>query len=382
MQLYSDALRVRDEEKNPVDLKSLGWNSFYEGYCADDLYRDLTPARVTEELKGFQRVRAADGEYLAEIAGRVRHLAEDRDDLPAVGDWVGIAPRPNEGRARIEAIFPRRTKLSRKVAGRVTSEQIVAANIDTVFVVSSLNHDLNVRRIERYLAIVWNSGARPVILLNKADLCADAAALAAEVEFAAPGVAVHTMSAAESNGLGHIYSYLKPGETAALIGSSGVGKTTIINALLAETLDGEHVAAASNQLRVQSVREGDDRGRHTTTSRQMIFLPSGGILIDTPGMREIQLWDSEEGVDKAFEDIERLFANCRFRDCGHTGERGCAVETAILNGELDRSRFENYRKLEAELNFQRRKNDPEYAREVKEKWKQIHKAARKKGNRY
>jgi ribosome biogenesis GTPase / thiamine phosphate phosphatase len=347
-------------------LRDLGWDSFFEGHFSDLRDGALIPGRVVEELKRFHRVRSADGEYLAEIAGRIRYQAEDREDLPAVGDWVAVVPRPEEGRARIECILPRRTKLARKVAGRVQSEQIVATNLDVVFVVSSLNRELNLRRIERYLTVVWDSGARPVVLLNKVDLCTDADARAADVESIALGVPVHLLSAMEGWGLETIRKYLARGETAAFVGSSGVGKSTIINAL-----------AGAQPLRVQPVREDDDRGRHTTSSRQMFFLPRGGIVIDTPGMRELQLWDSNEGMGQAFEDILTLAQRCKFRDCGHRGEPGCEVEAAILNGLLERERLENHRKLEAELRFQERKLDPRVAREAKEQWKRIHKAMRR-----
>jgi len=287
-----------------------------------------------------------------------------------VGDWVAVTPRPEGDRARIEWILPRRTKLSRKVAGRALSEQIVATNLDTVFVVGALNREFNVRRIERYLTVVWDSGARPVVLLNKADLCAEADARAAEVESIALGTNVHLLSAREGTGLEVLQEYLRHGETAAFVGSSGVGKSTIINSL-----------TGLESLRVQPVRGDDDRGQHTTTSRQMIFLPGGGIVIDTPGMRELQLWDGDEGMAQAFADIASLAQNCKFRDCRHRGEPGCAVEEAIENGLLERERLENQRKLQAELRFQERKMDPRVAREDKEKWKKIHKAMRDKPGR-
>ncbi len=353
-----------------MDLKTLGWNSFFKEHFAGIEEKGLVPARVVEEMKGFHKVRDTQGEYLAEISGKIRFQAEEREDLPAVGDWVAIALRAEEGRARIQWILPRRTKLSRKVAGKAQSEQIVATNVDTVFLVSSLNRDLNARRIERYLAAVWESGARPVVLLNKADLCDDAAALAAEVEEVVLGVPVHVLSASEGIGIPAVQKYLVEGETAAFVGSSGVGKSTIINALAGEEM-----------LRVQTVREGDDRGKHTTTARQMIFLPGGGIVIDTPGMRELQLWEIDEGVQQTFEDIEAFALECKFRDCGHSGEPGCAVEAAIRGGELQRERLENFKKLKAELEFQASKVDPKVAQERKERWLKIHKAARKKGNR-
>ena len=351
-------------------LNDLGWNSFFESHFEEVKRTGLTPARVVEEFKGFFRVRSAQAEYLAETAGKVQHQAVSREDFPAVGDWVAIIARPEEGRARIEHILPRRTKLARKVAGREMSEQIVATNLDTVFVVSALNREFNLRRIERYLTIVWDSGARPVVLLNKADLCPDAPARAAEVESVALGTPVHLLSALEKTGLEALRKYVPRGTTAAFVGSSGVGKSTIINGL------------ADAALRVQAVREQDDRGQHTTTSRQMIFLSAGGMLIDTPGMRELQLWNHEAGAAQAFEDIANLSRDCKFRDCGHQGEPGCAVSTAIQQGELAFERLENYRKMRAELRFQERKVNPEVARQDKEKWRKIHKAMRLRPDRF
>ena len=348
-----------------LDLVRFGWDHFFEDKFHALQNALLIPARVIEELKNSHRVRTAQGEFLAEIAGKIRFHAESRDGLPAVGDWVAVTMRPQEHRARIEHVLPRRTKLSRKVAGREVTEQIVATNLDTVFVVSALNREFNPRRIERYLALVWESGAKPVVLLNKADLCPDVSTRLAEIQQLALGVPVHQISALEADGLDALSAYLTLGKTAAFVGSSGVGKTTIISAL-----------AGNADLKVRPVRKGDDRGRHTTTSRQMIFLPDGGIVIDTPGMRELQLWNNEEGIAQAFDDIASLALDCRFRDCSHQGEPGCAVEAAIVQGRLDRDRLENHFKLLGEQRFQQRKLDPRVASEAKARWKKIHKAMR------
>jgi ribosome biogenesis GTPase / thiamine phosphate phosphatase len=356
--------------KIATPLHDLGWNSFFESHFEEFKKAGLTPARVVEELKGFYQVKSAQAEYLAEIAGKLQHQAASREDFPAVGDWVAIIARPEEGRARIEHVLPRRTKLARKVAGREMSEQIVATNLDTVFVVSALNREFNLRRIERYLTMVWDSGARPIVLLNKSDVCPDAAARAADVESIALGTPVHLLSALEKTGLEAVRSYLAPGTTAAFVGSSGVGKSTIINRL------------AGASLRVQAVREHDDRGQHTTTSRQMIFLSGEGMLIDTPGMRELQLLDHKEGAAQTFQDIATISQDCKFRDCGHRGEPGCAIEAAVQRGALSCERLESYRKLLAELHFQQRKMNPEVARQDKEKWKKIHKAMRKRPERF
>lgn len=327
----------------------------------------LIPARVAEEMTSCYRVFAADGSYISELAGRIRYLADGRSDYPAVGDWVAIRPRAAEGRARIECILPRKTILARKAAGRAVDQQILATNLDTVFVVTSLNRDFNTNRIERYLSIIWDSGASPVVLLNKADLCDEPERYFQEAEGAALDVPVHILSAAEGIGLEALSQYVLRGRTAAFVGSSGVGKSTIINRL-----------SGSVRQRVGSIRTDDDRGRHTTTSRQMLLLPDGGVVIDTPGMRELQLWDSEGGVSRVFSDVEELATECRFRDCTHQNEPGCNVKEAIEDGRLDSKRFENRQKLLAELRFQERKTDASAARAEKERWKKIHKAMRGK----
>jgi len=314
-------------------LKELGWSPFFEEEFRAKESSEV-PGRVVEELKGAFRVLTEESELLAEMAGRLSHRAEGREDLPAVGDWVAVAARPTEGRGTIQRILPRRTRLSRKIAGRTTEEQVVAANVDTFLLVSSLNRELNPRRIERYLTLVWGSGARPVILLNKADLCEDVSAMAAEVEAIAAAVPVHVVSALTGRGLEALDSYLALGQTIALLGSSGVGKSSLINRLL-----------GNEAQPVREIRQSDDRGRHATSTRELFLLPRGGLLIDTPGMRELQLWESEAGLSRTFADIGELASGCRYRDCRHESEPGCAVQEAVTRGELAEERLMSFHKL-------------------------------------
>ncbi|MFN6566221.1 ribosome small subunit-dependent GTPase A [Dendronalium sp. ChiSLP03b] len=295
----------------------------------------------------------------------MRHRATQPQDFPAVGDWVVIRIRESEGRATIHEILPRKSKFSRKTVGSKTEEQIVAANVDTVFLVSGLDGDFNLRRIERYLILAWESGANPVIVLNKADLCNSLEDCLAQVEAVAIGVPVAVLSATSNQGLDALKPYLKPGQTVALLGSSGVGKSTITNQLKGAVVQ-----------TVQAVRQGDDRGRHTTTHRELILLPTGGLIMDTPGMREIQIWSGDEGLQETFADIETLAQKCRFRNCQHNNEPGCAVQQALVEERLDYSRFLSYQKLQKELNYLARKQDQRSQLAEKERWKKIHKAMR------
>lgn len=327
-------------------LEDLGWSEqFQQGFAGMET-EGCAPARVMLQERELYSVCGAEGEYAAEVAGRFRHQALTPQEYPAVGDWVAVRLPRGEGRASIHAVLPRRTKFSRKVAGARTEEQVIAANIDFVFLVSGLDGDYSVRRIERYLTAAWDSGANPVVVLNKADVCDDPGARAAEVESAALGAPLHVVSALTGEGLGVFRKYLQPGTTIGFLGSSGVGKSTIINSLLG------HAAQ-----RVQAVRPGDDRGRHTTTRRQLFLLEEGGLLLDTPGMRELQIWEGSEGIEASFQDIAELALTCRFRDCRHDGEPGCAVLEAVDTGKLDSDRLESYHKLQREMRYLETRRD-------------------------
>lgn len=322
----------------PFDLTELGWDARWEAAFAPHAERGLVPGRVAIEFNHIYRVHAASGEVKAEHAGRIRHRAEGRHELAAVGDWVAIRPGSNSRDGTIDAVLPRRSRFSRKVAGELTEEQVVAANIDAVFLVMGLDHDFNPRRLERYLLLAYESGATPVVLLSKADLVEHVEAYVREAERIAPGTPVHALSARSATGVDIVVRYLGRGRTGTLLGSSGVGKSTIINALVGSEL-----------LATREVRAHDSRGRHTTRHRQLIALPGRGLLIDTPGMRELQLWDVASAVSETFEDIEALAAGCHFTDCRHRDEPRCAVKAAVENGQLAPSRLAGYLKLQDEL---------------------------------
>ncbi len=333
-------------------LAALGWDDQWADQFAPHAARGLVPARVALEHQHIYRIYTHEGECLARVRGRMRHQAEARDAFPAVGDWVAAEMRVGRD-AALEAVLPRRSKFSRKSAGDLTEEQVVAANIDIVFLVSGLDNDFNLRRIERYLVTAWDGGAKPVILLNKADLVDDVSAAIDAVEAIAAGAPVHAISSKAGTGLAVFDQYLRAGVTGAFLGSSGVGKSSLINALIGEA-----------RQRVQDVRDKDQRGRHTTTHRELLILPRGGLIIDTPGMREMQLW---EGTLDAFPDIQTVGADCHFRDCRHEQEPRCAVRTAVEEGRIAPARLESYHKLQRELEHQAARQD-QYA-QINEKRK-------------
>jgi ribosome biogenesis GTPase / thiamine phosphate phosphatase len=350
-----------------IDLTTLGWDVRVDAAFAPNAAEGLIPARVVLEHTHIYRVVTADGELLARVSGRLRHRAANRADFPTVGDWVAIAPARHAGDARIMAVLPRRSRFSRRAAGDPTEEQVVAANIDTVFLVAGLDGDFNPRRIERYLLVAAESGASPVIVLNKADVVPAPDALAASVRALAPHIPIHVVSCRIPESIEVLRQYLGHGQTGALLGSSGVGKSTIVNRLVGHDL-----------LRTQDVRESDSRGRHTSTARQLVRLPGTGVLIDTPGMRELQLWDTGETGAGAFDDIDTLADGCRFRDCRHQQEPGCSVRLAIAAGDLPVERLESYHKLKSEQEHQSRQLDQRAQIDEKRRAKAGAKALRKR----
>ncbi|WP_420808782.1 ribosome small subunit-dependent GTPase A [Bacillus salacetis] len=319
----------------------------------------LEVGRVTSQQKGIFTVLSLQGEFQARLTGKLYYQTQTAEDLPAVGDWVAFKPLDNH-QAMIEKLLPRTSKFSRKKAGDEAEEQIIAANIDYLFIVSSLNADLNLNRLERYLLLCWESGAVPVIILSKADLTDELEDIVSEVEAVAMGVPIFPVSSFEQKGFEALGHYLAEGKTAALVGSSGVGKSTLLNTLIGKSVQ-----------TVKEIREKDSRGKHTTTHREMFLLDNGAFIIDTPGMRELQLWEGSEGVSTQFKDIEEFAEECKFRDCSHEDEPGCAIREAIDQGILSTERYMSYQKLLREIEYSKRRADKRLQSLERKKWKKI-----------
>ncbi|WP_293389500.1 ribosome small subunit-dependent GTPase A [Phenylobacterium sp. RIFCSPHIGHO2_01_FULL_69_31] len=345
-------------------LSDYGWTEALQADFQPFATQGLIPGRIIVQQRGGYRLVTPGGEIDARASGALMKATAE-DGRPTAGDWVAVEARPGETTALVHHILPRRTAFVRKASGPRGGAQAVATNVDVALLVASLNSDLNLRRLERYLATTYESGAEPVIVLTKADLTPDVAARVAEVEAIAFGAPVLAISSKTREGLDALATHLRPGRTAVLLGSSGAGKSTLLNAL-----------AGEEKMDTGEIREADERGRHTTTHRELVRLTSGALILDTPGMRELGLWEAEAGVAQTFADIEALAEECRFRDCGHGAEPGCAVRAAIEAGDLDPARLKSFEKLQAELAFERRKEDPRAAMENKKLWISRHKAGR------
>ena len=356
----------------PLDLGwDAGWASAFEPFAAGG----RRPARVVAVHKETAIVRGeVDDDRPATVSGRFRYDALATSDFPAVGDWVALeaagAAASADDAAVIAAVLPRRAAFvrsaadaSRRSAGHLADEQVIAANVDIAFLVAGLDGDFNLRRLERYLAVAWSSGVTPVIVLNKADVARDLEERLVAVATIAPGVPVVVLSALTGDHVADLQPYLGLGRTSVVLGSSGVGKSTLLNTLLGE-----------RRQSTGDVREDDSRGRHTTTHRELFALPGGALLIDTPGIRSLEVAGADEGVDTAFEDIADLATHCRFTDCRHEGEPGCAIRSAIADGTLGQDRLASYRKLEREVAHAERREDPRARAAEAKRWRQIHKA--------
>lgn len=340
-------------------LEALGWDAAWASELEQMEEDNLIPARVAAQHRGSYVVWSEDGELRARAAGRLFYEHEVGGVVPAVGDWVVLAPP-----ATITAVLPRRTAFVRKHAGDDSTEQVLAANVDAAFLLAGLDDDFSLRRLERYIAIAWESGAEPIVVLTKTDLCADVPAAVLAVETVAIAVPVYPVSNVTGEGVDELGAYLRPGRTVVLLGSSGVGKSTLLNRL-----------AGTELMRTAEVA-ADGTGRHTTTHRELVRLPSGALVIDTPGLRELQFWEGD--LSAAFEDIEALAPECRFRDCAHQREPGCAVLAAVDDGRLELERLRSWRKLQRELESIAARTDARLRIARKRRWKQIAQAGRQR----
>jgi ribosome biogenesis GTPase len=344
------------------NLIQLGWNEFFENQFQVYKNRGLIPTRVAAENKQRYILVTESGELTGEVTGKLLYSSATSAELPKTGDWVAAAVFEKEKKAIIHSMLERKTKLSRKAADRKTEEQIIATNIDFVFVVQGLDNNFNLRRLERYVVSILESGAKPIIVLNKTDLVEEPTVMQRKVKEIIHGIPVILTDATRGIGIIDIKNILKVGLTGVFTGSSGVGKSTIINSLL-----DEHI------LETSTVSSSVNKGRHTTARREMLIIPNGGIVIDTPGMREFQLWSVDEGLNKLFDEVESIVLKCKFTDCTHTNEKGCAVIDALEKGIIDEERLDSYRKLQKELDYLEEKQSKSAFLRRKEREKKLHK---------
>lgn len=348
-------------------LSRLGWDNFFEKEFEKISVADLLPGRVLRVNKSNYLIQTSTGEFSAEVSGKFHFNADGPSDFPAVGDWIAMQIIEDEKKGIIEHLIVRKNSFSRKVAGAKTDEQVIASNIDYVFIISSLNQDINLRRIERYVTLSRECKLNPVIILSKSDQCDAIEEIVREVSSVCGNIAVHAISALKDIGIEELQKYFEGNKTVAVVGSSGVGKSTLINRLM-----------NSDSMEVRETSSYKDKGRHTTSHRELLILPEGGMIIDTPGMRELQLWEGSEGVSETFADIEKYLGQCKFSDCKHESEPGCAIRKAMDAGELDEDRYRSYQKLQREINWFENRKDKKAMMEQKKKWKKITAAVRNK----
>lgn len=351
-------------------LIELGWNEKLDNIWKDKQDGQAVRGRVTTQSREFYRVLTENGEWLCTLPGSFHE--KPVFDYPAVGDWVIVSQLPGEDRGIIRDVFERSASFVRKTAGFETKAQVIAANMDYAFLVMSCNEDFNIRRLERYLIAAWDSGSDPVIILTKSDLIGDQerSDLERQAESVAYGIPIYFVSNETGENIAELQEWLKPNRTGVLIGSSGVGKSTVVNSLI-----------GAEKMPTNGIRENDGKGKHTTTHRELVLLPQGGILIDTPGMREFQLWNKmmqDQGLSESFKDVEELAAQCKFNDCQHTTEPGCSVRQALAEGFLSEERYGSYKKLQKELEHIARKENEKLRRQEKEKWKNVSKSLKEK----